>query len=210
MANDDTQNVVSWQPHGKAFRVHQPDVFARTIMQRYFNQTKYKSFLRQLHLYGFCRIKKGKDMGGYYHRFFIQNEKSMILRMTREKIKGASVKNHGHEINDPDFYKDTVVVMDDRRPLFYNENRDFATSIVEPVPIFANFSGIATAKNNTYRGGCCSRLVSLLDFIGNDVASVVMKTEQFEDGDQAFFEGKHFYCVETSAPTPTRETIYRL
>jgi hypothetical protein len=53
MATLKFESIISWQPHGTAFRVHQPDEFARIVMPRYFQQTKYKSFQRQLHIYGF-------------------------------------------------------------------------------------------------------------------------------------------------------------
>jgi hypothetical protein len=83
MATVGEESIVSWQPHGRAFRVHLPDVFARNVMPRYFKkQTKYKSFLRQLHIYGFHRICKGMDRGAYYHDMFIRNKKSMSLRMS--------------------------------------------------------------------------------------------------------------------------------
>jgi hypothetical protein len=40
-------SVVSWLPDGKAFKVHKVEVFSETILPTYFNQSKYKSFLRQ-------------------------------------------------------------------------------------------------------------------------------------------------------------------
>jgi hypothetical protein len=102
------ESIVSWQPHGKAFRVHLPEVFARTVMPRYFlKHTKYKSFLRQLHLYGFQRIGKGRDRGAYFHSMFIQNKKSMSLQMSCQKIKGQRSSNavvHHYAAGDPDFY----------------------------------------------------------------------------------------------------------
>ena len=221
MAKSNSQDVVSWQPHGKAFRVHQPEVFARTIMGRYFNQTQYKSFQRQLHIYGFRRIKKGKDMGGYYHSLFSRNKISMSLRMTREKIKGAVAKDHGHEIEAPDFYKEMAIMEDPHLHLpHYSENRgDFAIT-AKPLPILADFSGMVTSKN-TYRSGgdrldpwldlgepkkvsssslkkknsCCN-----LQFFTGNVASVVLKKEHIEDGDEVFFEGRRFHFVGTSEP----------
>ena len=42
------EHVVSWLPGGRAFKVHQTEQFVNTIMPRYFNQTKYKSFGRQV------------------------------------------------------------------------------------------------------------------------------------------------------------------
>ena len=84
------ENIVSWQPHGKAFRVHKPHEFAKTIMPCYFHQTKYKSFQRQLHIYGFKRINQQGmlDTGAYYHEQFIRGDKDLCLKMTRKKIKG--------------------------------------------------------------------------------------------------------------------------
>jgi hypothetical protein len=38
--------IVSWQMGGTAFRVHQPNIFVRQVMWKWFNQTKYKSFQR--------------------------------------------------------------------------------------------------------------------------------------------------------------------
>ena len=55
--------LVSWRPHGKAFTVHKPDEFVEAIMPYYFNQTRYKSFQRQLNLYGFVCIPRGDDKG---------------------------------------------------------------------------------------------------------------------------------------------------
>jgi HSF-type DNA-binding len=41
-------DVVSWMPDGKSFRVHQPGIFAETIMRQYFKMSKYSSFTRQV------------------------------------------------------------------------------------------------------------------------------------------------------------------
>ena len=101
----DNQDIVSWQSHGKAFRVHKPSEFAKHIMPRHFKQTRYKSFQRQLHIYGFHRItgKGMQDDGAYYHDMFILGEKQLALRMVRQKIKGPDAYDtYMHA--DPDFY----------------------------------------------------------------------------------------------------------
>jgi hypothetical protein len=47
-----------------------------TIMCRWFRQTKFPSFQRQLNLYGFKRLTSGEDKGGkflvYYSCFFLR------------------------------------------------------------------------------------------------------------------------------------------
>ena len=85
---EENDAIVSWAAQGRAFRVHQPDKFAETILPRYFNQTKFKSFQRQLHIYGFKRIRHGVNKGAYYHALFVRDQKLLCLRMTRQKIKG--------------------------------------------------------------------------------------------------------------------------
>lgn len=107
-AKDGNEAVVSWQPHGKAFRVHKPKDFAETLMPQYFKQTHYKSFQRQLHIYGYRRITAGRDKGAYYHELFVKGKKQICLRMTRCKNKGRSVSHHDprddtEDVN-PNFY----------------------------------------------------------------------------------------------------------
>jgi hypothetical protein len=103
MATTGHESIVSWQPHGMSFRVHLPEAFANTVMPRYFlKQTKYRSFLRQLHIYGFQRIAgKGRDRGAYFHDMFIRSKKSMSFQMTPQKLKGKTSSN---PTNHPDFY----------------------------------------------------------------------------------------------------------
>ena len=45
---ENNQHIVSWLPSGKGFKVHDPDAFTAKLLQRYFRQTQFKSFTRQL------------------------------------------------------------------------------------------------------------------------------------------------------------------
>mmetsp|Transcript_114 Transcript_114/g.302 ORF Transcript_114/g.302 Transcript_114/m.302 type:complete len:412 (+) Transcript_114:116-1351(+) len=108
--HDRYSSIISWLPSGKAFKIHKPKEFAAYIMPRYFNQTKYRSFQRQLYIYGFDRIKrkskqgngKGKEKsddlsdeynGAYFHRLFVRGESDLCLDMQRQKIKGTGLSN---------------------------------------------------------------------------------------------------------------------
>ena len=44
----DITEIISWMPHGRAFMVKYPKVFTSNILPRFFKQTKYLSFTRQL------------------------------------------------------------------------------------------------------------------------------------------------------------------
>lgn len=101
-------SIISWQPHGRSFVVHQPEKFIQKIMPAHFKtQTKMTSFLRQLNLYGFTRILKGRDKGGYYHEMFLKGRKDLCAAIPRLRIKGQrKIFNAEFE---PNFYKMTWV-----------------------------------------------------------------------------------------------------
>ena len=47
------EDILCWSPHGKAFRIHDKQKFGNQIMPKYFpGISKFKSFQRQLNLYG--------------------------------------------------------------------------------------------------------------------------------------------------------------
>jgi hypothetical protein len=155
------ESIVSWQPHGKAFRVHQPDAFSGTVMPRYFHkQTKYKSFLRQLHIYGFRRIRKGKDSGAYYHSMFIRNNKSMSLQMSCQRIKGINKTSSNAEARqqhrraatvDPDFYSLETDVDKDQ-----NQDRRNLTNVLQVEDPMMQQASSSTIKKE--KRGCSSKV----------------------------------------------------
>jgi hypothetical protein len=97
------QAIVSFQSHGKAFRVHNKELFSVEIMPLFFKQSKYKSFQRQLHLWGFKRILEGPDEGAYYHEAFLKGRPNLCHYMTRQKVKSETVKNENQEV--PNVYR---------------------------------------------------------------------------------------------------------
>jgi hypothetical protein len=90
--NNGNQSIVSWLEHGRSFKVHRPRSFVEKIIPSYFNQSKYKSFQRQLHLYGFTRMTRGPEAGSYSHPKFIRGLKTLCLSMTPTKIKGTKLR----------------------------------------------------------------------------------------------------------------------
>jgi hypothetical protein len=102
----DLAEIIEWMSHGRAFLVKQPKTFASQVLPRYFKQTKYLSFTRQLNLWGFKRITRGKDMGAYYHELFLRGRPHLAMRMKRQKIKGTGMKLTPDPDREPNFYND--------------------------------------------------------------------------------------------------------
>lgn len=93
-------NIISWHPNGRYFTMHDRDAFEKCIQNKYFNQTKFASFRRQLNLWGFEKVYededdeeyyeegKSKNYGGsYFHPLFQRHDRSLCCTMTRNKRK---------------------------------------------------------------------------------------------------------------------------
>jgi hypothetical protein len=101
---DGFASIISWQSHGRAFAVHKQKEFVDIIMPRYFRQSKISSFQRQLNLYGFCRLTRGRDKGAYYHELFLRDRIFLCRKMTRTRIKGTGIKASSSPDSEPNFY----------------------------------------------------------------------------------------------------------
>lgn len=97
-------HIVSWQPHGRCFVVHDKKQFVEKILALWFRQSKWASFQRQLNMYGFKRISSGPDKGGYYHDMFLQTAPQMAQRIVRQKLKGTGPRRPAQPDSEPNFY----------------------------------------------------------------------------------------------------------
>ena len=110
-------HIVSWLPHGKSFRVHVEEEFVTKIMPKYFNQSKFTSFTRQLYIYGFQKMPDGPDKGSFIHPKFIKDDKSLCMSMKRNKNNNKFLKKQPN--NNPDQLCDEALRanMPDVRPI---------------------------------------------------------------------------------------------
>jgi HSF-type DNA-binding len=85
-------DIVSWNERGDGFKVHDVKRFTNEIIGKYFNQSKYKSFQRQLSLYGFERCTEGQNKGLRYHEKLRKSNKTLCRQM-----KPVGYKPRGQE-----------------------------------------------------------------------------------------------------------------
>jgi len=85
------KRVISWSNDGLFFVVYQPKVFAESWMKQYFNQSKYKSFQRQLNFYNFQRATHGKILGVYSHPLFRRGHMETLNKIRRIKKQPSVV-----------------------------------------------------------------------------------------------------------------------
>ena len=93
------QEVVSWQEHGKAFRVHDKKKFIEVVMPTWFSRIKYSSWVRQLSSYGFQKIHAdGVDKGGAFIVPTVHSCNLFFLRLiTNTAFLSSYSKAHYHD-----------------------------------------------------------------------------------------------------------------
>jgi hypothetical protein len=84
--------IVSWLPGGKSFRVHDRAVFANKVLPLFFGTSKYKSYQRNLNLWGFRTVPKGPEKGRCFHPRFQKGLPNLCHSMERVTVKGAAAK----------------------------------------------------------------------------------------------------------------------
>ncbi|KAK1733404.1 heat shock factor family protein, partial [Skeletonema marinoi] len=80
-------HTASWLPHGRSFQVKDPTQFMDLVVPKFFKATKYRSFQRQLNLWGFSRIVKGQDHACWHHECFIRGRPGLIAKISRTRVK---------------------------------------------------------------------------------------------------------------------------
>jgi hypothetical protein len=91
-------------PHGRAFIVKAPQLFVHEVLPKFFKQSKFMSFTRQLNLWGFKRLTRGMDNGAYYHPLFLRGRPLLCSKMKRQKVKVTSNHPSSLPIVEPNFY----------------------------------------------------------------------------------------------------------
>ena len=83
---DDPQysSVTSWQCDGRSFAIHDQEAFQAEILPLFFKTARWKSFQKQLNIYGFQNVKGERRV--YYHKQFIRDKPSLTTLMKRERV----------------------------------------------------------------------------------------------------------------------------
>lgn len=83
LARSDLEGIITWLPHGRAWRVINIPEFESQVIPKYFVHAKYTSFIRQANGWGFRRMIQGPDHGAYYHERFLRGLPHLCKKMKR-------------------------------------------------------------------------------------------------------------------------------
>lgn len=93
--------IVSWLPDGNGFCVRDRDRFVEEVLPNFFGHTKWKSFLRQINLYHFQRLRRGVGQTSaeviYMHPSFVRGRRDQCFSIRRDPSAPSSprsIKSH--------------------------------------------------------------------------------------------------------------------
>lgn len=67
LSNAANETSITWQPHGRSWRIVKPVIFEKEVLPLYFRSHKLSTFKHQLSTWGFRCIGDGADVNSYYH-----------------------------------------------------------------------------------------------------------------------------------------------
>lgn len=103
LSRQDLQSIVSWMPHGRSWRVHNPREFEIRVIPVYFEHVKFSSFIRQANGWGFHRITvDSRDRNSYYHPMFLRGLPHLCKDLKRPGVAKKLVVDPEHE---PDLHE---------------------------------------------------------------------------------------------------------
>jgi len=87
LSYDDVRESITWMPKGDAIMIINEGLFEEKVLPRFFKKTKFSSFKGKLYRWGFKRVMKGENAGGYFQKLFIRDNPILCLHMRRSVKK---------------------------------------------------------------------------------------------------------------------------
>eukprot|EP00984_Skeletonema_dohrnii_P023079 scaffold12185_cov114-Skeletonema_dohrnii-CCMP3373.AAC.7 len=79
---------ISWLADGTGFVIHDKDAMMNDLTPMFFNHTKFRSFTRQLNLWGFLRTNPRGD--NWKHKDFLRERPDLLKEIVRISVKSKS------------------------------------------------------------------------------------------------------------------------
>ena len=134
-----TENIIGWEDDGTSFHIHKPKLFNNTILPKYSRKkTLFRSFQRQLNIYGFKMTKKS---GVYYHVLFRRDAPQKIteIRPRTQTKKKTSEKDECKDSytarQSPDYSDDDEATIVTTSTRSYPSHRSTSMSLEDELSV---------------------------------------------------------------------------
>lgn len=167
----DYSKFIHWSRDGKSFIITNSNDFTKNVLPKFFNHQKFSSFVRQLNLYNFHKVKtKEKKEQKYTHKEFSKDKTleqiKTIKKPIKPKIDDRSNQNQNIEILDSNFF-DNIKIDESKKNEYQNliENGDMS-NITNQKKIF-NYLLDNSIKNNAIQKNIGDEINNLIQLNNN-------------------------------------------
>eukprot|EP00562_Extubocellulus_spinifer_P008859 CAMPEP_0178499112 /NCGR_PEP_ID=MMETSP0696-20121128/15645_1 /TAXON_ID=265572 /ORGANISM="Extubocellulus spinifer, Strain CCMP396" /LENGTH=541 /DNA_ID=CAMNT_0020127777 /DNA_START=134 /DNA_END=1759 /DNA_ORIENTATION=- len=145
LSRPEWNDIITWMPHGRSWKVIKPHDFETLIMPLFFDHSNYHSFNRLVNAWSFRRMSSGPDRGSYYHEMFLRGRPNLHRHMRRlPKNRKKEIMNKKDQ---PDFY--IMPYLEDPTPASCLAARGAPAPPAHAVPAAPSFASTLTGLSTT-------------------------------------------------------------
>ncbi|CAD8106181.1 unnamed protein product [Paramecium sonneborni] len=89
--------IIAWAPQGDAFIVLNPELLEQKILPQHFKHNHFTSFLRQLNMYDFQKIRNQNNQQVFWHQNFLKGKEHLLVLLKRSQNKMQQKQKLNHQ-----------------------------------------------------------------------------------------------------------------
>lgn len=89
LSNESISNIIAWDSDGTEFVIFNMNEFAEKVLPIYFKHSNFASFIRQLNMYDFHKIRSNSQEHIYKHHLFLRGRPDLLKEIHRKTSENS-------------------------------------------------------------------------------------------------------------------------
>jgi heat shock transcription factor 1 len=89
LSDESLKTIVSWNPEGTEFIIYSINEFSEKILPVYFKHSNFSSFIRQLNMYDFHKLRSNTQEHIYKHPLFLRGKPELLKEIHRKTSESS-------------------------------------------------------------------------------------------------------------------------